>query len=195
MPATENGAAPCPRCQRPLIDPNGLGWCRACGYCRSLDESEKTTVHAAAQQHQSLKASGPDLGAVPTWIWATLFGVAVVSAANWMFGKYLPMGPFGRALFATLQIATGIGVMFIGQFMALIRIAPEDSALTFKDAIFPFRLYSLILKRLPVTKFSLYLGAWGLAAALSAGFLIGGLGHWFTYLPGYKAPPVKKGRV
>ena len=32
----------CPQCAAKLIDPNGLGWCRACGYCRSLEVERKS---------------------------------------------------------------------------------------------------------------------------------------------------------
>src|SRR5262245_55714947 len=31
----------CPRCQGKLTDPRGLGWCQACGYCRSLEEERE----------------------------------------------------------------------------------------------------------------------------------------------------------
>src|SRR2546426_426791 len=71
QPAADN----CPHCRQPLIDPAGLGWCKACGYCRSL-ESEKIDKLLAA-------APGPTRGAVlagiaghlPVWIWVLLAGV------------------------------------------------------------------------------------------------------------------------
>ena len=50
--------------------------------------------------------------------------------------------------------------MFAGQFLAVLRIAPEDSNLHFWDAVFPFRLYGLVLKRLPTTQTTLFLGIW-----------------------------------
>ena len=39
-------------------------------------------------------------------------------------------------------------------------------------------------QRLPVTQWSLYLCCWGLTLILTASLLVGGLGHFFKYLPG-----------
>ena len=64
------------------------------------------------------------------------------------------------------------------------RIAPEEASLSFVDAVFPFRLYGLVFKRLPKTAVTLYGGSWGIVTILSAVIFIGGLGHWFNYLPG-----------
>jgi hypothetical protein len=86
----------------------------------------------------------------------------------------------------SLQIAGGVIIMLIGQFIGLLKIAPEESTLSFKDAVFPFRLYGFVFKRLPRTQLTLYFGIWGLAAAISAGVFIGGLPHWLTYLPDSK---------
>ena len=62
------------------------------------------------------------------------------------------------------------------------RLAPEDPTLSIKDAVFPFRVYGLVLHNLPRTKLSLILGLWGLTAVVTAFLCMGGLGHWFTYL-------------
>ena len=186
---TNAPAVPCPRCQKPLVDPNGLGWCKECGYCRSLEESQKTAPAAAptsAPALNQLTATGSAIGQTPTWFWVTLIGIALVVGATFAGGRYLPLSPLERALVTTLQIAGGIAVMFLGQFIAVIRIAPEDSTLTFFDALFPFRLYGLVMKRLPRTRHTLYLGAWGVAAIVSAAVFIGGLDHWLKYLPNSK---------
>jgi hypothetical protein len=110
-------------------------------------------------------------------------GIALVAGATYLLGRYLTLSPLERALLTTIQIGGGLLIMFIGQFIGLMRIAPEDPSLSFKDAIFPFRLYGLIFKRLPQTCLTVYGGSWGIAAIVSAAVFIGGLGHWFTYLP------------
>src|SRR5258708_5838541 len=33
-------AAPCPRCGAKLINPESLGWCSKCGYCRTIEEEK-----------------------------------------------------------------------------------------------------------------------------------------------------------
>ena len=70
----------------------------------------------------------------------------------------------------------------------------EDSTLSFWDAVFPFRLYGMLGKRLPNTRHSLYLGIWGAAAIISAVIFIGGLGHWVNYLPGAQKTPSQKAK-
>jgi hypothetical protein len=180
-------ATPCPRCKQPLVDPHGLGWCKACGYCRSLTESEAAGAQipdAKAAAQNSLTATGSAIGQTPIWFWVTLAGVVLVAGATFACGRYLTFTPLQRALLASVQIGAGFAIMIVGQFIGLLRIAPEDSALSFKDALFPMRLYGLVFKRLPATRHTLYLGAWGVAAILSAAVFIGGLQHWLTYLPG-----------
>jgi len=51
---------PCPRCGKPLTDAAGLGWCRACGYCRSLEEAK-----APAPETSSFRRDGMSGAVVP----------------------------------------------------------------------------------------------------------------------------------
>ena len=194
---TESKPVPagCPRCQKPLVDPSGLGWCKSCGYCKSLEESETTagqTAEAKPAPQNTVTATGSALGQTPTWFWVTLVGLVMVVGAIYACGHYLTLTPLHRAMLTTVVMIAGAGLMFVGQFMALLRIAPEESTLSFKDAVIPFRLYGLVLKCLPGTRFTIYFGTWGFAAIIASAVLIGGLGHWFTLLPGYKASPTQK---
>src|ERR1035438_5154403 len=151
-PAETSAAVPCPRCQQPLIDPHGLGWCKACGYCRSLAESEKQagqTAQAPSAKPNTFTATGSALGKTPRLFWIALIGVVLIAGATFAGGHYLTLKPLERALLTTVQIGAGIILMFVGQFLGLLRIAPEESTLGFWDAIFPFRLYGLVFKRLP----------------------------------------------
>lgn len=183
--APPSAAVPCPRCQQPLIDPNGLGWCKACGYCRSLAESEKQAGPApqAPAKPNTLTATGSALGQTPRWFWIMLIGVVFIAGASFAGGHFLVLKPLERALLTTVQIGAGIILMFIGQFLGLLRVAPEESTLGFWDAVIPFRLYGLAAKRLPRTQITFFLGAWGITAIISAALFVGGLGHWMNYIP------------
>ena len=77
----------------------------------------------------------------------------------------------------------GIIGLLMSVIMVVLSKAVWVQSFGFKDALFPFRLYGLILKHLPSTRLTIYFGAWGVAAIVSAAVLTGGLGHWFTYLP------------
>ncbi len=182
-PAADN----CPRCGQPLVDPAGLGWCKMCGYCRSL-ESEKTNHLLAA-------APGPTRGAVlagvaghiPLWFWILLVDVGGMAGLSLAAGQLLPAGNcLPRALWTSVQIAVGLLLIFAGQIIAVVAIAPEDEKLSFKDALVPMRVWSLVIKRLPRLCGCLWTSAGGATLVVSALVFIGGLQHWFTYLPGVK---------
>jgi hypothetical protein len=178
-----------------LIDPAGLGWCKACGYCRSLAESEKQSGPApkTPAKPNTLTATGSALGQTPRWFWFALIGVVLIAGATFAGARYLALSPLERALLTTVQIGAGIILMFIGQFLGLLRIAPEDSNLGFWDAVFPFRLYSLVFKRLPSTQTTFFLGVWGITAIASALIFVGGLGHWLNYIPKSQAQKTQSG--
>lgn len=185
----------CPRCKTPLIDPGGLGWCKSCGYCKSLENSKKEPprVEKAPIPELESKPSAEPPGSTPrastTWIWVTMIGSMFVAGATVALGTLLTLSPFERALLTTVQTGGAVVVILFGQFIGLLKVAPDDSTLNFWDAIFPFRLYGLIVKRVPATQLTVYLGAWGLAAIITANIFIGGLGHWLTYLPDSKKGP------
>jgi hypothetical protein len=174
-----------------------LGWCKACGYCKSLAESEKTNAKAApppekAVPQNSVTATGSAIAQTPAWFWIAAIGVIVVAGATFACGYFLKLTPLQRAMLTSLQIFVGVIVMFIGQFIGLLRIAPDESTLGFWDAVFPFRLYGLVMKRLPSTQFTLYLGVWGLTAVIAVNLFVGGLPHWLTYLPNSQKQPIPK---
>ena len=193
MNPTTTAALPCPRCQSPLIDPAGLGWCKACGYCRSLAEVDKKTAEIeVAQQPSQLTVTGAVVGQTPLWVCVTLIGMGLIIAATWAASHYWRWTPLDRAIFTSGQVLASLTIILVAQFIALLKIAPEDAALTVKDAIFPFRLYALVLKRLPSMSFAIYAAVWGLTAIIAVNLFIGGLGHWLTYLPDSKKIEAKK---
>lgn len=190
-PAT---TTPCPKCTQPLTDAAGLGWCPACGYCRTLAESPS---------QESLKLPDPEPirpaeeYTIPNWVWPLALGIALAIGVSVWANKKVLETPFQRALWASLQIAGGILILFVGQFITLMRLAPEDEKLGFKDVILPFRLYGLAFKRLPKFSLSVWCLGWGLAVILCGFFLIGGLDHWLTYVKSNKdkqqpPPPFKR---
>jgi hypothetical protein len=176
----------CPRCQQPLADPEGLAWCQACGYCRSLEEDRaRLPLHAIRSMpvNPYTGTAPPEPLSLPTWAMVMAVGVIVLATTTWLINHEITLRPLTRAVWTTTQIVVGILVMLIGQSYALIRIAPEEASLHAVDAVFPFRLYGMILKRLPTMKESVWLAGWGLTLALSAVLFVGGLSHWLNYLP------------
>jgi hypothetical protein len=184
-----------------LTDAAGLGWCPACGYCRSLEESQsklpdpRETKPVKKPSMGGLVELGEAVGGLPRWVWIMLMGVVVFTAFSLLPGWQLKKDSLDRALWCTCQIGIGLGMIFVAQIVAVIIIAPEDEKLSFKDVLIPFRLWSLICKRLPKTHVSAWLGSWGLTLIVCALIFIGGLPYWMNYLPGGKYNPGKQGQA
>jgi hypothetical protein len=182
--------AVCPRCGQRLIDPTGLGWCKACGYCRSLaTEAPAQLMARPPQPSRGVVLAGAAFN-LPLWFWALLLGVAVAAGLSFAAGRLLPPGNcLPRALWTSVQIGLGVVLIFSGQLVAVVAVAPEDERLSFKDALMPMRLWGLVIARLPRHSGCLWTSTFGAALVLCAFLFVGGLQHWFTYLPGYKKDP------
>jgi hypothetical protein len=191
----EAEAESCPKCQAKLIDPSGLGWCRACGYCKSLEEDKNKvpaeTTQPAAPQPSALgfREFAQMLAKLPHWVRALLAGAAVIVAINLIPACLLAADTLPRAVVATTEIVIGLLVIFVAQTWALCVLAPDDDKLHFKDAIIPGRLWGVALRKLPGTRGQVWLAGWGLTCILSAVFVVGSLTHWLNYLPKKSSPP------
>lgn len=182
-PAPDAVSDACPKCGDALVDPRGMGWCKKCGYCRSLQESPVRDVPRAVVPAKAAAAGAAVQ--LPFWFWVMVLGIAVVIGGTALVGTRLPPGPkFPRALWCTVQIGVAIGLIWITQFVALIVLAPKDASLNFIHAILPGKIWGLISKRLPAMAPCLWVGVWSVTAILSSLYFIGGLGHWNEYLPG-----------
>ena len=190
-PVQSAPADPCPRCGAGLTDAAGLGWCQACGYCRSLEE-ERAKDHlqppaaAAAPAPVAMAEAGKLVNKAPLWLWVLIGGAILMAGGSLLIGRKLPLNSYPRALWTTLQIALGLLTMFIAQFTALVKIAHHDETLTFKDSIFPGRLWSQAFKRMPGYGPHFCVTCWGLILVVCAFAFIGGLNHWLKYLPNNK---------
>src|SRR5579864_4911802 len=78
-PSAESSPAtvPCPRCGSKLTNPEGLGWCPSCGYCRSLeDDASKAALATPAASRRPSPLGMVEfcemLGRLPFWLWALL---------------------------------------------------------------------------------------------------------------------------
>jgi hypothetical protein len=195
-PAPETGEAvqQCPKCHSKLIDPHGLGWCKACGYCKSLSEDKARVpldVKPAPSQPSvlGLVEFGQLLAQLPNWAWVLIGGVAMVAAIDIPLSMALQGDGLPRAIFSTLQIVLGVLMIVAAQTWSLVLLAPSDDKLGIKEAMLPSRLWGMTVKQLPETRGQVWLASWGLACILSAIFIVGGLTHWLSYLPKKVEPP------
>jgi hypothetical protein len=177
--------ATCPRCKKPLADPGGLGWCQACGYCRSLEEDRARLPLDKPAAKSSAEVAPAGMMPQKSSVWAIVLfaGVVVLGVGCFAASRYFALTPLQRALWTSIQILAGVAIMITGQCYALLIIAPKDGTLHITDAIVPFRLYSLMFKHLGRACVGIWCGGWGLTIVLSALICVGGLGHWLNYLP------------
>src|SRR6188508_2429837 len=99
----------CPRCRQPLIDPAGLGWCKACGYCRSLETEQNHQLLGAAPAPTRGEALAGAARQIPLWFWVLLAGIGVLGGMSLAVGRLLPAGSsFPRALWTTVQMVLGL---------------------------------------------------------------------------------------
>jgi hypothetical protein len=176
---------PCPKCGKALVDPSGLGWCKDCGYCKSLSQDRATRLEIKnGVSLGGVVEAGGAITRLPLWFWASLLFVAIGIFFAIVMDRRLPEGSnLHRATWTSVQIAVGVLVIFLSQYSALVTIAPEEPTLSFKDALFPFKLWGLIIKRLPKLQECLWTALLGLSLIVGSSVFIGGFEHWFNYLP------------
>jgi hypothetical protein len=118
---------------------------------------------------------------MPGWLRILLGGVAGVAILSLGVDLLLPDECLARALWSTLQLVVGLLTMLAAQVWALIVIAPHDGHIGPKDVLFSVRLWGLTCRKLPEMRRQVWMGAWGVAAALSAVLIIGGFSYWYQF--------------
>src|SRR5260370_27869428 len=161
---------PCPRCGGKLTNPEGLGWCPNCGYCRSLEQDTKTAALAAPKASRGPAALGivefmEVLGKLPRWLWVLLGGISIVVGSSVAADFVLPEDSLARALWSSVQLGLGLVGVLAAQIWAFLLIAPETEHLSAKDLILSVRLWTITLRRLPKTQAKVWLGTEGFGEA------------------------------
>src|SRR5438132_8108230 len=129
---------PCPRCGGKLTNPEGLGWCPSCGYCRSLEQDAKKAALAAPTAPRGPSALGivefaEVLGKLPRWLWVLLGGTSIVVGISVAADVVLPEDSLARALWSSVQLGLGLVGVLAAQIWAFLLIAPETEHLSAKD--------------------------------------------------------------
>jgi hypothetical protein len=187
-PAAE-GRAPadpslCPKCGGSLTDPEGLGWCPGCGYCRSVAEEQAVVPvveeAAPARKPSALGASefAETLKLMPGWGWVLLGGVAVAVGVSLAADHWLPEESLPRALWSATQMVLSVVGLVVAQIWAVAMVGEREEGLGAKDVILGGRVWRAALRRLPATRRPVSLGAWSLTALVCGAVVVGGFGYW-----------------
>jgi hypothetical protein len=179
-------APPCPRCGGKLTNPESLGWCPSCGYCRSLEEDAKQAALATAPTNRQPSTLGvvefvEMLAKLPRWLWVLLGGSSIIAVSSVAANFMLPDDSLARALWSTIHVGAGLVGLFVAQVWAFLLSAPQTDHLSSKDMILSARLWSITFRRLPETRRQVWLGGWSMAAMLSGIFIVGGFSYWYQF--------------
>jgi hypothetical protein len=176
--------ASCPRCGSRLISPESLGWCPKCRYCRTLEEDV-----AKSPLVKPLVKTSPlgivefweMLNKLPSWLWVLLGGCGTVAMVSLAADFLLPPYCLTRALWSTIQFAIGLVGLVVGQIWLVVLFAPTDDKVSFKDVLFPGRLWSLAFRGLPERQHQVWLGGWSVTLSVCAVLVVGGYSYWYQF--------------
>jgi hypothetical protein len=178
------GPPPCPRCGGRLTNPDGLGLCAGCGYCRSLEEEAPAVAPPpeppAPKEPSILGATelGEAMRRMPRWAWPLLGGVVVVVAASSAADYLLPEDGLVRALCSATQMVLSVVGLIAAQMWAVLRVGDQEDGLGARDLFLPGRVWRAAFRRLPATRRPVWLGAWSLTALVCGVAVIGGFEYW-----------------
>jgi hypothetical protein len=96
---------------------------------------------------------------------------------------------FERALWQAIQLVLGLLAILVGRIWAIILVTSEEATIGIIDVFLSWRLWKLTIQRLPLTRKPVWVGAWGMTAAVCAYFVIGGQEFWYQY---YNPPKYAK---
>jgi hypothetical protein len=179
----------CPRCGTRLTDPDGLGWCPGCGYCRSLEEEGRAVVADAPEPAAPKKPSllghsefGEAMRLMPGWAWPLLGGMAAIATICVLADYLLDEECLARALWSAIWIVLGVAGLISAQLWAVLMVGAGEDKIGAKDVIMPGRTWLAACRRLPATRKPVWLGAWSLTALICAVTVVGGFGYWMELL-------------
>jgi hypothetical protein len=174
----------CPRCGGKLTNPDGLGWCAGCGYCRSLEE-EGQTVAPPPEAAQPKKPSplgaaefGEAMRRMPRWAWPLLGGVALVATGSVIADYRLPEECLARALWSAIQMMLSVIGLIAAQLWAVMLVGAREDGLGARDVFLPGRVWRAAFRRLPTTRKPVWLGMWSATALVCGAAVVGGFNYW-----------------
>jgi hypothetical protein len=180
---SESGSTACPRCGAALINPESLGICQRCGYCRSLEEDQGPPSGLSRSTPYEEVSAKRVVGSVPSWAWVLGMGAAAIVGAALIADRLLPPESFRRAMCGTAGLAAGVLVMIGVQIYAVLRVSAKDPSvggIHFVLFLSP-RVWKLVLQELPATRWLVCLNAWAVTSAATSVLIVGGMLYWLQY--------------
>jgi hypothetical protein len=171
---------PCPKCNGPMAMVSGWNWCPRCGHHEegqapdpaiALDPSSTRRSRSGAPSSELALA----FRVIPSWGRFLIVGLCCVAALSLIANYNLPENSRVRAIWSTFQVVGGLLAFLIAGVAASTRLGPMHESLGLMDMLLPDRLWVLVIKRLPATRWHVCTGAWSAMAVLCGILCVGGL--------------------
>lgn len=185
----------CPRCHGKLVNPQELGWCPKCGYCRSLEKDRATAklVNEAPPTKSVFNRfgeAGEMIGKIPGWGWTAAAGFCAIVALACLANHYLPQqDSLARALIGLIGVVASIVVILCLNLWSLFLLGANDENLSPKHVIFCLAIWRKVCMKLPETRRQFCTGIWTLTVLFTSLFIVGGFDYWWEL---YKPKRVAK---
>jgi hypothetical protein len=171
-------ASECPRCRVKLLNPAGLGLCPNCGYSRSIGQRPLVRPVRLYSPLGVLELARCATSA-PAWFFVLVGGMVAVLLSSLAVHRILPPTGFDRAAWSATQLGSGLLIILLAQWWALLKVAPTDDSLSALDVFaVSLRLWERAFGMMPATRWPVYLAFWGATAVASSFAITGGLFYW-----------------
>lgn len=176
----------CPRCGGKLLNPQELGWCPRCRYCRSLESEQKATNVIEEGKRKKLSPLGiveflEFANKLPSWAIILIEGIVVIFVCSLLLNRYFPAEEsLARALTSLITYIVSVVTVLVVNFWSIAILAPDDEHLGPKDVFLFGKLWRQVVKHQPEMRWQLWLGAWALTAFACAVLFIRGTDYWLN---------------
>jgi hypothetical protein len=157
----------CPNCRWRLIDPATMGYCPKCGYCRYLEVERHSNANIHLPQPNTnwlgLRGIVNSVAVLPGWLSILLGGSFAVLLYVKAIQQLLPEASGNRPALGLVLLVLGCASMLFSHFWALVKVAPSYAEIGPLDFFSPGLVWGTALRRLPETRWPLWLAAWSLA--------------------------------
>jgi hypothetical protein len=161
--ADEALAEACPRCGAAVPPGKPLDVCSACGFAPHLEEAPKKPGWRLP---------------MPAWYWILSIGAVLIVVGAVAGHLVLPAESETRSIWGLSQLGVGLVLLFVAQLWAVFVLAGEEAGIGLREVFLPtIKVWWQTAKRLPVTRWPVYLATWGLLAAV-CGLAVGDMMYW-----------------
>jgi hypothetical protein len=162
---------------------SGWKWCQRCGHKeegQAFDPLIPLNPSATPRSRSGppLTEFGLAFRVIPAWGWLLILGLCGVAALSFLADYKLPDNSRVRAICSTIAVVGGLLTFLSAGVLGACRLGPMHQPPGLMDWLLPDRLWVLVIKCLPDTRWYVCTGAWSLMAVVCGIVWVGGFTYW-----------------